>query len=71
MVSVIHDEIIFDGPEDEIETLHEIVPPLMVVREDVNEIVPILVDHEVSTSTWADKIEYDEWLAAAREEVAV
>ena len=70
MVSVIHDEIIFDGPEHELEELHELVPPLMVVREDVNEIVPILVDHEVSTTTWADKIEYDEWLAATREEVA-
>lgn len=70
MVSVIHDEIIFDGPVDELDALHEIVPPLMIVREDVSEIVPILVDHEVSTASWADKIDYDEWLAAAREEVA-
>jgi DNA polymerase I len=70
MVSVIHDEIIFDGPESELEELNEIVPPLMIVREDVNEIVPILVDHEVSTTTWADKIEYAEWFASTREEVA-
>lgn len=70
MVSVIHDEVIFDGPVDELETLHIEVPPLMVVRHDVSEIVPILVDHEVSTTTWADKVEYDEWLAATREEVA-
>jgi DNA polymerase-1 len=70
MVSVIHDEVILDGPVDELEWLHEAIPPLMVVREDVHEIVPIVVDHEVSTQTWADKVEYDEWLAATREEVA-
>lgn len=70
MVSVIHDEIIFDGPVHELEELNEVVPPLMIVREDVNEIVPILVDHEVSTTSWADKIDYDEWLATAREEAA-
>lgn len=69
MVSVIHDELILDGPEYEIDWLHEDIPPLMVVREDVNEIVPILVDHEVSTITWADKVPYEEW-AQAREEVA-
>jgi DNA polymerase-1 len=70
MVSVIHDEVILDGPVEELMALHLDIPGLMVVREDVHEIVPIVVDHEVSTQTWADKVEYDEWLAATREEVA-
>lgn len=70
MVSVIHDELILDGPVHELEELNQEIPPLMVVREDVNEIVPILVDHEVSITTWADKVGYEEWLNAAREEIA-
>ena len=60
MVSVIHDEIIFDGPESEIDVLHEHVPPLM--REDrITDVIPLDVDHEVSVASWADKTEYDEW----------
>ena len=62
MVSVIHDELIIDGPEHELEWLHEVVPPLMRQGfEHVHEVVPILVDHEVSTTNWADKVGYDEW----------
>lgn len=62
MVSVIHDEIVFDGPESEVPILHEHVPALM--REDwLHEVVPIEVDHEVSTTTWAEKKSYEEWLA--------
>lgn len=62
MVSTIHDEIIFDGPEHEIPVLHEHVPDLM--REDwLTEVIPIEVDHEVSTTTWADKISYEAWFA--------
>jgi DNA polymerase I len=61
MVSVIHDELIFDGPESEIELLHEVIPPLMV-HPVVNEFVPILIDHEVSTTSWAEKVSYEEWL---------
>ena len=60
MVSVIHDEVIFDGPENEIEFLNFSIPPLM--REDwLHEVVPIEVDHEVSLTNWADKISYEEW----------
>jgi DNA polymerase-1 len=70
MVSVVHDELIFDGPEDEVDELHIHVPPLMIVRHDIHEIVPILVDHEVSVTSWADKQDYAEWRAAVREEVA-
>ena len=62
MVSTIHDSILFDGPVHELPILHERVPELM--REDfLTEVIPIEVDHEVSTTTWADKINYDEWLA--------
>lgn len=63
MVSTIHDEIIFDGPEHEIPVLHEHVPALM--REDwLTAVIPVEVDHEVSTTTWADKVPYDEWKEA-------
>jgi len=58
MVSVIHDEIIFDGPVSELATLNKKIPPLMIVRQDVHEIVPIVVDHEISLTTWADKGPY-------------
>lgn len=61
MVSVVHDELILDGPTHELDTLHIEIPPLMIVRHDIHEIVPILVDHEVSTTTWADKVGYHEW----------
>ena len=60
MVNVIHDSAMFDGPVDELGVLHDVIPRLMV-DERVNEIVPILVDHEVSTATWADKIPYEDW----------
>jgi DNA polymerase-1 len=67
MVSVVHDELIFDGPTDELEILNVHIPPLMVVREDIHAVVPILVDHEVSTTSWADKISFDEWRSAVGE----
>ena len=68
MVSVIHDELILDGPENELFRLHEDIPPLM--REDwLHEIVPVEVDHEVSLTTWADKVGYDEWATSLQEAV--
>jgi DNA polymerase I len=67
MVSVIHDELILDGPVDELEQLHEDIPPLMSQGfEHINEVVPILVDHEVSLTNWAEKISYDEWKEGER-----
>lgn len=66
MVSTIHDEIMFDGPESEIELLHREIPRLMV-HEEVDEVVPILVDHEVSLTNWGEKIDYDEWKEARGE----
>lgn len=61
MVSVIHDEIIFDGPESEIELLHIHIPRLMD-DERISAVVPIGVDHEVSTTNWAEKSDYEEWI---------
>lgn len=58
MVTVIHDEIILDGPESELDVLHECVPDLMCLQPKVNEVVPLLVDHEVSTTSWAQKEAY-------------
>jgi len=59
-VSVVHDELILDGPPHEAPWMHEDVPRLMAeaAPEDVRRTVPILVDHEVSTTCWADKEEY-------------
>ena len=61
MISVVHDEIQFDGPVSELAILHDEVPPLMDAFPEVSEIVPITVGHEVSTTSWADKLDYDEW----------
>jgi DNA polymerase-1 len=70
MISVVHDDIWFDGPVDELEWLHEKVPPLMDAFPEVSEVVPIIVGHEVSTTNWADKIDYDEWVAQTQEVAA-
>lgn len=61
MVLVIHDEIVFDGPESELPILHEHVPALMSDFPAITAVIPISVDHEVSTTSWADKVDYDEW----------
>lgn len=68
MVSVIHDEIMFDGPEDELPLLHYMIPSLMG-DEIIERILPLGVDHEVSLTSWADKMDYDEWLAQYGERV--
>jgi len=60
MVSVVHDEIILDGPESDIDLLHEAVPPLMR-DERITEVIPLDIDHEVSTSNWAEKTSYEQW----------
>jgi DNA polymerase I-like protein with 3'-5' exonuclease and polymerase domains len=59
----VHDELQIDGPVDELAWLNAYVPRLMI-HEEVNELVPITVEHEVSTTSWADKIPYDEWKEA-------
>lgn len=56
-VSVIHDEIIFDGPKAELPVLAKAIPPLMD-DERISKFIPVVVEVEYSTSTWADKEEY-------------
>lgn len=63
IISVVHDELQIDGPKYELQFLNNMVPRLMV-HPEVNHVVPIEVDHEVSTTSWADKIPYDEWREA-------
>ena len=64
-VSVIHDELILDGPVDELEWLHEDIPRIMAeaAGERVTQVVPVLVDHEVSLTNWAEKRKYEEVIA--------
>jgi DNA polymerase I len=69
MVSVVHDEIIFDGPEHEIPILHEVIPDLM--RFDfLHSVIPIDVDHEVSVTNWGEKMSYEEWEATRAQAAA-
>lgn len=69
MVLTVHDSIMFDGPEHEVPILHEAVPPLM--REDwLHEVVPIEIDHDVTTTNWAEKVPYEEWVASRQEVIA-
>lgn len=64
IISVVHDELQIDSAVGALPSLHKVVPGLMV-NETVNEVVPIEVDHEVSTTSWADKVPYDEWKESA------
>ncbi len=57
MVSVIHDEVIFDCVEGELPWLAENVPVLMR-DERVHSVMPIEVAVEVSRTTWAEKEPY-------------
>jgi DNA polymerase-1 len=76
IVGTIHDSLVIDGPVSELALLHEHVPRLMIeaanapAGDDINEWVPFAVDHDVSTTNWAAKIPYDEWVEA-HQEVAV
>ena len=58
MVATIHDEIMTDGPLDELPILAAGIPPLMV-EPMFHKIVPIVVEVEYSTETWADKKEWE------------
>lgn len=59
IVNVIHDEIMLDVVLAEANEIVYNVPRLMV-NELVHDVVPIEVDCEVSTATWADKEAYNE-----------
>ena len=69
IVLIVHDEIILDGTIAELPLLHETVPTLMArpnpVAAEINTIVPITVDHDVSTTNWAEKISYRDWLESS------
>lgn len=61
MLSVIHDEIVFEGPPSELPILHNFIPQVMASAGDpIGEIVPIGVDHEVGVLNMADKETYGE-----------
>jgi DNA polymerase-1 len=64
IISVVHDELQIDSTLDLVERLHGHVPALMT-HEKMNAVVPVEVDHEVSTTSWAEKAPYDEWRKAA------
>lgn len=62
MISVIHDEIILDAREAEIPLLAHDLPVLMSKPAgEINDIVPITVDVEVSLTNWAEKMDLAEW----------
>lgn len=56
-VSVIHDEIIFDGPKSELPILAREIPPLMD-DERISKYIPVVVEVEFSDESWADKEEF-------------
>jgi DNA polymerase-1 len=60
LVLTVHDELVLDGPENEINALHELVPAQMI-DDEINAVVPLGVDHEISTTNLAEKVSYDEW----------
>lgn len=59
MLSVVHDEIVWEGPHQELALLNENVPRLMAQAGDpIQSLVPIGVDHEVGVLNMADKQDY-------------
>ena len=59
MLSVIHDEIVWEGPPQELALLNDCIPRIMAGAGDpIQEIVPIGVDHEIGTDNMAEKQEY-------------
>ena len=57
IVNIIHDEIMIDAAEREIPTIIEYIPQMMRPTR-ISKVIPIEVDCEWSTSTWAAKEEY-------------
>jgi DNA polymerase-1 len=59
MLSVVHDEIVWEGPPQELARLNEMVPFLMAKAGDpIQSVVPIGVDHEVGVYNMAEKQTY-------------
>lgn len=66
LLSVVHDEIQLEAPHDMGSLLHEWVPTLMTTESagnDICDIIPIQVDHEVAVTSLADKRAYEEYAA--------
>jgi DNA polymerase-1 len=61
IVATVHDEIIFDAGTEELPALTKEIIPQAVNDESINEIVPIVVDIEVSSTNWAEKVPLEEW----------
>ena len=58
IINIIHDELMLDVDKNEIKDLVYAVPTLMTPT-DIDKVVPIEVDCEISYTNWADKEEYD------------
>lgn len=56
----VHDEIIMDVVRPEIPELVTEVPRMMTDFPEINEIVPIETDCEISWTNWAEKVPYEE-----------
>jgi len=57
IVNIVHDEIIIDASEHEIESLVNTIPTIMG-NKTIEEVVSIGVDVEISRTNWADKEEF-------------
>ena len=58
MINQVHDEIVMEGPESELNTLAEVVPPVMsAVGARFNMEIPLPVDYEYGYS-WGELTEY-------------
>ena len=55
IVNIVHDEIVIDADEEEINRIHLNVPGLMTRNEVVSRFVSIGGDTEISHTNWADK----------------
>jgi len=66
-LSVVHDELILEGPHSEAKRMHDTIPFLMtdvaLGDTDIGSVVPILVDHEVASTSMADKRSYEDYRA--------
>lgn len=58
IVNVVHDEIMFDCYDTEIQQLSSNIPTLMGYQT-INDVVPIKTSVEISYTNWADKKEYE------------
>lgn len=59
LVNVVHDDAMLDCVREEIPTLLKVVPDLMT-HEEINRVVPIRPEPDISWTTWADKVPYKE-----------